>query len=69
MGYVSRMSVPTRLALEMSLHEAQERRALEGELWILEQAWKEAEGIAAIADDLLLPAGPDAFFDRYGEDG
>ena len=63
------LSRPTRLALEMSLHEEQERRALEGELWMLEQAWKEAEEIAAISDDLLLPAGTDAFFDRYGEDG
>ena len=68
-GYVSRMPLPTRLALEMSLHEEQERRAFEGELWILEQAWKEAEEIAAIADNLLLPAGTQAFFDRYGEDG
>ena len=32
----------------MALHEEQERRALEGELWILEQAWKEAEEIAVI---------------------
>lgn len=63
------LSRPTRLALEMSLHEEQERRALEGELWMLEQAWKEAEEIAAISDNLLLPAGTDAFFDRYGEDG
>ena len=62
------LSRPTRLALEMSLHEQQERRALEGELWMLEQAWKEAEEIAAISDNLLLPAGTDAFFDRYGED-
>ncbi|MYE17206.1 MAG: hypothetical protein F4Y07_12070 [Gemmatimonadetes bacterium] len=58
----------TRLALELALHEEQERRALEGELWILEKAWKEAEEIAAIADSLLLPAGTDAFFDRYGDD-
>ena len=66
-GYVNRMPKPTRLALEMSLHEEQERRALEGELWILEQAWKEAEEIAAIADSLLLPARTDEFFDRHGE--
>ena len=62
------MPRPTRLALEMALHEEQERRALEGELWILEQAWKEAEEIAAIADNLLLPAATEAFFDRHGED-
>jgi hypothetical protein len=44
-----------RLALEMATHEETERRALEGELHILEEAWKDAEEIAAIADDLLLP--------------
>ena len=43
------------LALEMAAHEEQERRALEGELAALEAAWKEAEEIAAIADDLFLP--------------
>ena len=46
-----------RLALEMAAHEEQERRALEGELAELERAWREAEEIAAIADDLLLPDG------------
>ena len=66
-GYVKTMPKPTRLALEMALHEEQERRALEGELWLLEQAWKEAEEIAAISDDLLLPARTDAFFDRHGK--
>ena len=62
-GYVRRMPKPVRLALEMSLHEEQERRALEGELWRLEQAWSEAEEIAAIADNLLLPAHTKDFFD------
>lgn len=52
----------------MALHEEQERRALEGELWILEQAWKEAGEIAAIADSLLLPAGTEAFFERHGQE-
>ena len=66
-GYIRSMPDTTRLAVEMALHEEQERRALEGELWILEQAWKEAEEIAAIADDLLLPARTDAFFARYGD--
>ena len=66
---VRSMPKPTRLALEMALHEEQERRALEGELWVLEQAWREAEEIAAISDGLLLPAGTDAFFKRHGQDG
>ena len=50
-----KMDTPFRLALEMVAHEEAERRALEGELGLLEAAWKEAEEIAAIADDLLLP--------------
>lgn len=41
----------------MALQEEDERRALEGELWRLERAWREAEEIAAISDNLLLPKG------------
>ena len=41
-----------RLALEMAMHEETERRALEGELAVLAEAWKEAEEIAEIADGL-----------------
>lgn len=52
---LGKLAVPSRLALEMALHEEQERRALEGELKALELAWQEAEEVAAIADDLLLP--------------
>ncbi len=50
-------NLPTevRLALEMASHEESERRALEGELALLETAWQEAEEIAAIADDLFVP--------------
>ena len=40
------------LALEMSLHEEAERRALEGDLALLEAAWRDAERIADIADSL-----------------
>ncbi|HJU74649.1 MAG TPA: hypothetical protein VJ717_12945 [Gemmatimonadaceae bacterium] len=54
---------PHRLALEMALHEEAERRALEGELVELEKAWKDAEEIAAIADNLLLPESVEAAFD------
>jgi hypothetical protein len=39
-------------ALEMALHEETERRALEGELAALEEMWRQAEQIAAIADRL-----------------
>ena len=50
-----RASAPTRLALEIALNDDRERRAMEGELRDLEQAWREAEEIAAIADNLLVP--------------
>ncbi len=46
---------PQRLALEIALHEEQERRAMDGELAALAQAWRDAESIAAIADDLVVP--------------
>lgn len=54
-GWFGELPVETRLALEMSLQEESERRALEGELVALETAWREAEQIAAIADSLLVP--------------
>jgi len=46
---------PHRLALEMALHEEAERRAMQGELANLELAWRDAEEIAGISDNLLLP--------------
>jgi hypothetical protein len=46
-----------RLAFEMALHEEAERRALEGELAELARAWRDAEEIAHIADNLLVPSG------------
>jgi hypothetical protein len=49
------LPAPTRLALEMALHEEAERRAIQGELALLEEAWQEAEEIAAISDNLFLP--------------
>ena len=54
-GALATLPLAMRLALEMAAHEDRERRALEGELAELERAWQEAEEIAAIADDLLLP--------------
>lgn len=64
-GQVARLDAPTRLAVEMALHEEQERKALEGELWRLERAWEEAEEIAGISDSLLLPEGTDDFLERH----
>ena len=65
-GYIRKMPKPTKLALEMALHEEQERRALEGELWRLERAWKEAEEIAEISDNLFLPEGAEDFMREHG---
>lgn len=59
---ISKFPAATRLALEMALHEEQEQRALEGELAELERAWRDAEEIAAIADNLLLPPDVEAKF-------
>jgi hypothetical protein len=50
-----KLSGVERLALEMAVHEENERRALEGELAELEEAWHEAEEIAAISDVDLTP--------------
>jgi hypothetical protein len=50
-----KLSPTERLALEMSVHEETERRAMEGELALLEAAWRDAEIIAAISDDELTP--------------
>jgi len=49
---LSRLPLETRLAVEMAVNEENERRALEGELTLLELEWKEAEEIAGIADHL-----------------
>ena len=46
------LSSVERLALEMAVHEETERRAMDGELTALENAWREAEEIAEIADEL-----------------
>jgi len=60
-----KLAAPTRLALEMALHEEQERRALAGELVELELAWRQAEEIAAIADNLLVPPEHEEFIRRH----
>ena len=71
---VHRLPKEVRLALEMAAHEEQERRALEGELAILEAAWREAEQVAKIADEMFLPENTDARLaelrrgDRLSED-
>lgn len=53
-----------RLALEMALHEGNERRALEGELHLLLDAWREAEELAGISDRLAVPPKVEADLDQ-----
>jgi len=55
-GKLASLSSDYRLALEMVAQEDSERRALEGELHLLEDVWREAEEIAAISDDMFFPA-------------
>ena len=54
-GMLQQLPYPILLALEMIAHEESERRAMEGDLRLLEAAWREAEEIAAISDDMFLP--------------
>jgi hypothetical protein len=61
---VAALSHTGRLAIEMGVHEEQERRALEGELVELERAWQAAEEIAGIADNLLPPPAAESILGR-----
>jgi hypothetical protein len=67
-GRLAFVPAPFRLALEMSLHEDDERRALEGELSILEDRWREAEEIAAISDDMFVSPGVTSMLKRLRGD-
>ena len=49
---IGTMGAAEALTLEIALNDEDERRAMNGQLAILEAAWREAEGIAAIADRL-----------------
>ena len=53
-GSLYHLPAPIRLGLEMALHDAEEQRALEGELAELERAWMDAETIAGISDDMFV---------------
>jgi len=48
----------------MAVNEDAERGAMEGELELLEMAWRDAEEIASVADDLLLPQETEAHLAR-----
>lgn len=65
---VHRLPKEVRLALEMAAHEEQERRALEGELAILEAAWRDAEQVAKIADEMFLPENTEARLEALRKD-
>ena len=62
-----RLPAVDRLALEMAANEDVERRAMEGELAALAAAWRDAEEIAAIADDLFADHVLEEFKRRYYE--
>jgi hypothetical protein len=52
---LSTMHPAVRLALEMAIHEDEERRLLYGELSVLEVAWRREEKLAAIIDKIAIP--------------
>lgn len=62
-----RLPAVDRLALEMAANEDIERRALLGELEALRTAWKDAEEIAAIADEMFADTVLDEFKRQYFE--
>jgi hypothetical protein len=66
---ISRFPLEVRLALEMAAHEEQERRALEGELALLEAAWRDAEEVAKIADDMFVPESTVARLEQLKTEG
>jgi hypothetical protein len=57
--FIDRIPRTVLLAMEMAAHEDVERRAMEGELAILEAAWRQAEEIASISDNLFVAPGVD----------
>jgi hypothetical protein len=58
-GSVAKLPADVRLAIEMAVNEESERHAFEGDMWLLEHAWRQAEELAAIADNLTVPAEVD----------
>lgn len=62
---ITTLHAEVRLALEMALHEDEERRALAGELSVLEWIWRQEELIASVADGLGLPPELDAQVESF----
>lgn len=63
-GALHTLPIHERLSLEMALHEESERRAMDGELAELERAWRDAEVIAHISDNMFTSAEVQAAFER-----
>lgn len=63
-GALNQIPKDARLALEMATQEEAERAAMEGELTLLEAAWQQADEIAGIADNLLIPRETEEFIER-----
>ncbi len=68
-GTLAKLPGDIRLAVEMATQEEAERRAMEGELAILEEAWRQAEEIAGIADNLLVPQSVEDFLEEAKKKG
>ena len=68
-GTLAKLPGDIRLAVEMATQEEAERRAMEGELAILEEAWRQAEEIAGIADNLLVPQSVEDFLEEAKRKG
>lgn len=66
-GVLGKVPIDVRLALEIAMHSDDERRAMDGELAELELRWKEADALAKIADNLLLPPSVDRSLDALRE--
>jgi hypothetical protein len=62
--FIDRIPSTMLLAMEMAAHEDVERRAMEGELVILEAAWRQAEEIATISDNLFVAPSVDDEFEK-----
>ena len=66
---LTNLSPECRLALEMAANEQLETRAFAGELTELERTWRDAEEVAAIADNLLVPAFVERWIRRHAHLG
>jgi len=62
---LTNLSPERRLALEMAANEQLETRAFAGELAELERIWRDAEEVAAIADNLLVPPFVERWIRRH----